>query len=327
MMDMPVAYEGKEPYIFISYAHKNSDRVLPLIAAIQRRGFRVWYDAGIEAGTEWPEYIAERVMGCGCFVAMLTKEALESHNCRREINLAISEKVPMLAVFMEDVVLSPGMKLQLGTLQAMFLNRHANEESFLDALCAAAILKSCRGAAETTETLSEADEEERQILRPLSFRLLQQLQERSAEELYNQSSEVFEVEESMACLLLAARKGFAPAQLELGYSFAAGRGALKNSAVAAKWFRLAAEQGSAEAQSELGVCYCEGNGVERDFTEAVKWFRLSAAQENGPAQCNLGLCYMRGAGVEYDLNQAKQWLKKALANGSTRARMYLDAME
>ena len=51
-------YEGSEPYIFVSYAHKDAAMVMPLITGLQDRGFRVWFDAGIEAGTEWPEYIA-----------------------------------------------------------------------------------------------------------------------------------------------------------------------------------------------------------------------------------------------------------------------------
>ena len=28
-------------------------------------GFRIWYDEGIEAGTEWPEYIAEHLENAG----------------------------------------------------------------------------------------------------------------------------------------------------------------------------------------------------------------------------------------------------------------------
>ena len=46
------AYEGGEPYIFISYAHKDTDRVMPILKALAAKGFRIWYDAGIEAGTE-----------------------------------------------------------------------------------------------------------------------------------------------------------------------------------------------------------------------------------------------------------------------------------
>ena len=62
-------YEGKENYIFISYAHKDSDKVLPVIKALNDASFRVWYDAGIEAGSEWPENVAEHL--CGSAVTLI----------------------------------------------------------------------------------------------------------------------------------------------------------------------------------------------------------------------------------------------------------------
>ena len=145
MTEMPEAYEGRAPYIFISYAHKDSGRVLTMIQALQERGFRVWYDAGIEVGTEWPEYIADHIAECGCFAAMITKDALESHNCRREINYASAQKVPMLAVYLEDVGMTRGMDMQLGTLQAIFFNRHLSMDTFVEKLCEATMLENCRG--------------------------------------------------------------------------------------------------------------------------------------------------------------------------------------
>ena len=42
--DVPVAYKGEQPYIFISYAHKDSDVVLPIVAKLQQDGYRVWYE-------------------------------------------------------------------------------------------------------------------------------------------------------------------------------------------------------------------------------------------------------------------------------------------
>ena len=54
-------YEGSEPYIFLSYAHKNTDMVMPVFRGLDKEGFRIWYGAGTEPGTEWPEYIAEHL--------------------------------------------------------------------------------------------------------------------------------------------------------------------------------------------------------------------------------------------------------------------------
>ena len=47
----------QEKYIFISYAHKDSAIVVPLIENMKKAGFHVWYDDGIEVGAEWPAYI------------------------------------------------------------------------------------------------------------------------------------------------------------------------------------------------------------------------------------------------------------------------------
>ena len=54
-------YNGGEPYGFISYAHKDAARVLPVIAALSWDRFRLWYDAGIEAGDNWPEVVADHL--------------------------------------------------------------------------------------------------------------------------------------------------------------------------------------------------------------------------------------------------------------------------
>ena len=48
-------YEGAEPYVFISYSHADSERVLAIVKAMEKRGYRVWYDAGINAGQQWTE--------------------------------------------------------------------------------------------------------------------------------------------------------------------------------------------------------------------------------------------------------------------------------
>lgn len=141
---MPQVYQGSEPYIFISYAHKDSPVILPIVDVLQRRGFRVWYDAGIEAGTEWPEYIADRLVQSGCVIAFISTNALNSPNCRREINFAISKGKELLAVYLEDVTLSYGTQMQLDTLQALLRWRHISEDSFLDALCDCRMLQRCR---------------------------------------------------------------------------------------------------------------------------------------------------------------------------------------
>ncbi len=137
-------YEGKEKFIFISYAHKDSRQVTAVIEALQNNGYRVWYDKGIEAGTEWPEYIAEHLEACECFIAFLSESALASHNCRQEINRACDLNKKLLVVYLEDVELTPGMRLRLSTTQAMFKNRAKSDEEFYQEFFKARIFADCR---------------------------------------------------------------------------------------------------------------------------------------------------------------------------------------
>ena len=63
------SYKGDQPYIFISYAHKDGDSVYPIIDRMQRDGYRTWFDEGIDPGTEWDETIAQSINQCGYFIA------------------------------------------------------------------------------------------------------------------------------------------------------------------------------------------------------------------------------------------------------------------
>ena len=83
-------YNGNEPYIFISYAHADSATVLPLIEGLQSRGFRVWFDAGINAGDEWSETLADRITECHYMLLMLSEAAVNSDYCRKEITFALT---------------------------------------------------------------------------------------------------------------------------------------------------------------------------------------------------------------------------------------------
>ena len=139
-----ISYEGKEPFIFVSYAHRDATRVLPIITALSENGFRIWYDAGIEAGAEWPEYIAKHLEGAKTFIAFLSSNAVDSINCRQEINYAITLGKPTLFIHLDAIELSSGLKMRLGLSQAMFLYQYATLKSFLDELTKTQILSPCK---------------------------------------------------------------------------------------------------------------------------------------------------------------------------------------
>lgn len=144
-MQYPDCYKGTQSYAFISYAHADSEQVLPLLSGLSSRGIRLWYDSGIEIGSEWPEHIAQAVYGSSCVLCFLSRNAVNSDNCRREINFAISQKKDILAIYLEEGFPRPlGVAMQLDSLHAVFLPRYDDINRFLDILADAKLLRECQ---------------------------------------------------------------------------------------------------------------------------------------------------------------------------------------
>lgn len=138
-------YNGNEPFVFVSYAHSDSKKVLPIIEYMQRTGIRIWYDDGIEAGSEWPQYIAENLAKASCVLVFMSPNSANSHNCRNEINLASELKKEFLVVHMSDFELPLGLKLQLSSNQAIFRSKFNTDGEFMHALATAKILQKYKG--------------------------------------------------------------------------------------------------------------------------------------------------------------------------------------
>lgn len=84
-------YEGDKPYIFVSYSHKDKKQVEPVIEALIRHGYRVWYDKGIDYSELWAKVIGEHVQKCYIMIPFLTKNYLESDHCETELNYAMTK--------------------------------------------------------------------------------------------------------------------------------------------------------------------------------------------------------------------------------------------
>lgn len=116
---MPIPYIGEKPYIFVSYAHKDSEVVMRAIALLQQSGFRVWYDEGIDPGSEWPDTIEKYLERSSYFIGFISANALDSNYCKCELHTAFNERKKMLIVYLENIKLEGGLKMQLSSRQAI----------------------------------------------------------------------------------------------------------------------------------------------------------------------------------------------------------------
>lgn len=347
---MNTVYNGDQPFIFVSYAHKDASEVLPAIEGLTSRGYRIWYDAATRAGTEWPTDIARHLVQSTCVLVFLSNNSIASPNCRQELTMAINRGKHPVIVFLEEVTWdldNCGTEMQVGTLHHLYRWRHDSAESFLDALAEAEQLRPCRGDGETAPETP-----------PLSAEWF-----KKGLACYRGEGVAQDFREAVTYFTKAADAGLADAQYYLAVCLETGKGTPLNYAEAARYYLLAAQQGHAWAQNNLYFLFRDGRGVPRDTKQAMSWLR-KAAQQNDPdalynlgfnllrtshapenhakalqyltqaanrghitAMRELGLCYLHGIGTEQDLSQAKIWLQAAADQGDSYAPDNLRALE
>lgn len=151
-------YEGSESYIFVSYCHRDKAKVFPIVEQLAKDGYRVWYDEGIDPGSEWPEIIARHLNGSAICIAFISENSLNSHNCRREINFALLKKKFFISVVLEAVQMSLGMEMQLSSSQSIFKYKLDSDKEFFSKLYNAEELKSCKGERNDSVIVSSYEE-------------------------------------------------------------------------------------------------------------------------------------------------------------------------
>ena len=95
-------YEGTRPFLFVSYAHRQSDAVIDTIRILHEKGYRLWYDEGIPAGSDWPANIAQHMQNCERVLFFLSQRAMESQNCYSEMRTAVRMGKDILVIRLED---------------------------------------------------------------------------------------------------------------------------------------------------------------------------------------------------------------------------------
>ena len=96
---MPFApCEPHDKFLFVSYARKNSARVLPDILRIHTAGYRVVYDEAIGPGENFQAKLGDWLEQATAFVVFVSKEAYESPEVLAEVNVALRRKLPIIPV-------------------------------------------------------------------------------------------------------------------------------------------------------------------------------------------------------------------------------------
>lgn len=145
-------YEGDAPYIFVSYSHKDSERVWPIIDKLHDQGYRIWFDDGVHIGDEWVEAVAVHLKNSRIVLAFISPNYVDSENCIRELNYSMDQNKIYACIMLDRAKLSEKIEFQLSGKYRFPLYQKSEAELYRD-LSSSASFKECRTDAQTDDTV------------------------------------------------------------------------------------------------------------------------------------------------------------------------------
>ena len=75
---VPFKPDEEAPYIFISYAHADRERIFPIIKRLYEKGWRVWYDEGLPVAENYYASLSSHIKNCTLFLLFVTENSVRS---------------------------------------------------------------------------------------------------------------------------------------------------------------------------------------------------------------------------------------------------------
>lgn len=108
------AYNGSEPFVFVSYTHEDKLEVYRDINRLHQDGHRIWYDEGITPGEEFLPAILKAIRNCSYLIAFISRNALISDYVKREMGFARKLQKQIIPIHLEATNLTDEFEFYYG---------------------------------------------------------------------------------------------------------------------------------------------------------------------------------------------------------------------
>ncbi len=125
------AYVGNDPYIFVSYSHRDTEKVYPVLDALYDMKFRIWYDESCETGNDFREELRVRIKNCQAVLLFVSESSMSSPFCGMEILTAKEYQKKIVPVCIDNAPVPPAFKIWLDNIHHGNLSNH---KKLMDAL-------------------------------------------------------------------------------------------------------------------------------------------------------------------------------------------------
>lgn len=107
-------YEGNEPFVFISYAHTDIEKLREVVSLLSAYKIRYWYDKGLHPGDDWNLIIAEHLKNASVCLFLLSPDSAVSTFVKNELSFANTHKVPLHTLILNEFPIPLDIELMIG---------------------------------------------------------------------------------------------------------------------------------------------------------------------------------------------------------------------
>ncbi len=117
------AYSGDEPYLFISYSHRDTSIVYPILDALHDRKYRIWYDESCETGNDFRDELRNRIKKCEAVILFVSESSMNSPFCGMEIIVSREYNKRIYPIYLDSAPVPPAFSILLAN------NHHITPEN------------------------------------------------------------------------------------------------------------------------------------------------------------------------------------------------------
>jgi hypothetical protein len=134
-LTMPtVAGDDGKPFLFISYARADGERVYAMAEELARTGASIWIDRHLRGGDDWVVELESRLLRCSGILAFVSASFVGSKYCGREIRFGDALNKAIIPIFLESVELAGGMNFILHATQRVMMMQKNDSADIVSAI-------------------------------------------------------------------------------------------------------------------------------------------------------------------------------------------------
>ena len=107
------AYTGKEPYLFVSYSHRDTAKVYSILDALYDRKYRLWYDESCETGNDFRDELRMRIENAEAVLLFVSESSMASPFCGMEIIVARENNKRLYPIYLDTSAIPPAFQILL----------------------------------------------------------------------------------------------------------------------------------------------------------------------------------------------------------------------